>query len=122
NTFLLSRVPMTVLDNLLQVVTTALDDEKAQQVKVLNIQALTSMADYMVIASGTSSTQVRALAQHVSEKAKAAGCTAVRVYGESILVDLGDIIVHIMQPAMREFYDLEKLWQDPHQKPLPKEP
>jgi len=117
---------MTVLDNLLQVVTTALDDVKAQQVKVLNIQALTSMADYMVIASGTSSTQVRALAQHVSEKAKAAGCTTVRVEGERdgdwLLVDLGDIIVHIMQPAMREFYDLEKLWQDPHQKPLPKEP
>lgn len=116
---------MTISDDLLQVVTTALDDVKAQQVKVLNVQALTSMADYMVIASGTSSTHLRALAQYVSEKAKEAGCSTVRVEGERdgdwLLVDLGDIIVHIMQPAMREFYDLEKLWQDPNQKPFTKE-
>ncbi|HLR16609.1 MAG TPA: ribosome silencing factor [Alcanivoracaceae bacterium] len=116
---------MTISDDLLQVATTALDDLKAQNVTVLNIQALTSMADYMVVASGTSSTHVRALAHNVSEKAKAAGCSTVRIEGERdgdwLLVDLGDIIVHVMLPAMREFYDLEKLWQDPNQKPIPKE-
>lgn len=113
---------MTTSDDLLNIATQALDDLKAQNVKVLPVSQITSIADYMVIATGTSSRHVKALAQEVAEKAKHAGCPPVGTEGEQgaewVLVDLGDVIVHVMQAATREFYDLERLWQDPHQKPI----
>jgi len=113
---------MTTTDDLLHIATQALDDLKAQHVTVLPVSELTSIADYMVIATGTSSRHVKALAQEVEKKAKQAGFMPIGTEGEQsaewLLVDLGDVIVHLMQASAREFYDLERLWQNPNQKPI----
>jgi ribosome-associated protein len=96
------------------VVINALDDMKALEVKVLDVRGLTDIADYMVIASGTSDRHVRSVAQRVVEKAKEAGFRPHGVEGQQdgdwVLIDLHDIIVHVMLPRVREFYGLEKLW------------
>ena len=93
----------------------ALDDGKAIDVRVIDVRGKTSIADYMVIASGTSDRHVKSLASHVVEDAKHAGMQPLGVEGEIagewVLVDLVDIIVHVMQPRIREFYQLEKFWQ-----------
>lgn len=93
---------------------TALADLKAQNVTILDVRALTSMADVMIIASGTSTRHVRAMAGEVQVKAKAAGFMPVGVEGEEdgewVLIDLAGVIVHVMLPATRVFYDLERLW------------
>lgn len=92
----------------------ALADLKAQQVTPLDVRALTSLADIMIIASGTSTRHVRALADEVQVKAKAAGFMPVGVEGEQdgewVLIDLAGVIVHVMLPSARTFYDLERLW------------
>lgn len=92
----------------------ALADVKARDVRVMDVRRLTSIADYMVIASGTSDRHVRSLADRVVEEATAAGCKPLGIEGkdngEWILVDLQDVIVHIMQPKVRDFYKLESLW------------
>ena len=92
----------------------ALADLKAQNVTTLDVRALTSLADIMIIDSGTSTRHVKALADEVQEKAKAAGFRPVGVEGERegewVLIDLAGIIVHVMLPATRVFYDLERLW------------
>jgi ribosome silencing factor RsfS/YbeB/iojap len=92
----------------------ALDDMKALEVKVLDVRGLTDIADYMVIASGTSDRHVRSVAQRVVEKTKEAGyrphgCEGLQD-GDWVLIDLHEMIVHIMLPRVREFYGLEKLW------------
>jgi len=93
----------------------ALEEVKAKDVVVLDVRKLTSITDAMVIASGTSTRHVKALADNVLEKAKAAGCKPLGVEGEReaewILVDLADVIVHVMLPTARDFYQLEKLWR-----------
>ncbi len=98
-------------------VVAALEDIKASDIVVLNVKKLTSMTDYMIIASGESSRQVKALARNVVEKLKERGAEIVGVEGEDsgewVLVDLGHIIVHIMHPAVREYYNLEELWEAP---------
>jgi ribosome-associated protein len=92
----------------------ALEDVKAQDIKVFNTTEITSLFDRVVIASATSNRQTRALASHVADKAKALGLTVIATEGEEtgewVLVDLGDIVVHIMQPAIRDYYNLEELW------------
>lgn len=92
----------------------ALADLKAQQVTSLDVRSLTSIADMMVIASGTSTRHVKALADEVQVKAKAAGFMPVGIEGERegewVLIDLAGVIVHVMLPATRVFYDLERLW------------
>ena len=104
---------MTV-DELVAIVVDALDDMKAQDIRTLDVRGKTSVTDVMVIASGTSARQVKAQADRVIEKAKERGVRPVGVEGEQeaewILVDLGDVVVHVMQPAIRDFYHLEKLW------------
>lgn len=113
---------MTATDSpLLDVVLDALDEMKAKNVTTLDVRRLTSVADHMVIASGTSNRHVRSLAGFVVEKAKEGGYRPVGMEGERdgewILVDLGDVVVHLMLPATREFYDLERLWRDPTHHP-----
>lgn len=107
--------------NLLDLVLDALDEMKARNVSQLDVRGLTSVADDMVIASGTSNRHVKALADNVLERAKAAGYKPLGTEGERgsewILVDLGDVIVHLMLPATREFYDLERLWKTPEHHP-----
>lgn len=97
-------------------VTTALDDMKAVNVRVLDVRGLTDIADTMVIASGNSDRHVRSIAERVVEKAKAAGFRPLGTEGardgEWVLVDLQDLIVHVMLPRVREFYGLESLWED----------
>ena len=92
----------------------ALDDMKALEVKVLDVRGLTDSADYMVIASGTSDRHVRSVAQRVVEKAKEAGFRPHGLEGlkdgDWVLIDLNEMIVHVMLPRVREFYGLEKLW------------
>ncbi len=96
------------------VVIDALGDMKALQIKVLDVRGLTDVADTMVIASGTSDRHVRSVAQNVVEKAKAAGFRPHGVEGQQdsdwVLIDLNEMIVHVMLPRVREFYGLEKLW------------
>lgn len=98
-------------------VVNALDDLKARDVVVIDVRGLTSIADSMVIASGTSDRHVRSLAQSVVEKCKESGHRPLGVEGlkdgEWVLVDLQDIVVHVMLPRVRDFYNLEKLWAAP---------
>jgi ribosome-associated protein len=96
------------------VVIDALADMKALDVKVLDVRGLTDIADFMVIASGTSDRHVRSVAQRVVEKAKETGFRPHGVEGQQdadwVLIDLNEMIVHVMLPRVREFYGLEKLW------------
>lgn len=100
--------------SLKSVVLGALDDMKALEVKVLDVRGLTDIADYMVIASGTSDRHVRSVAQRVVEKTKEAGFRPHGIEGQQdgdwVLIDLHEYIVHVMLPRVREFYGLEKLW------------
>jgi ribosome-associated protein len=95
-------------------VTAALDDMKAVNVRVLDVRGLTDIVDTMVIASGNSDRHVRSIAERVVEKAKAAGLRPLGTEGardgEWVLVDLQDVLVHVMLPRVREFYGLEHLW------------
>lgn len=99
---------------LVELVERALDDLKAIDIKTLEVSGLTSITDYMVIAGGTSDRHVRSIADNVVEKAKEAGADVLGIegheFGEWVLVDLTDVVVHIMQPRVREFYKLENLW------------
>jgi ribosome-associated protein len=92
----------------------ALEDVKAQDIKVFNTTEITSLFDRVIIASATSNRQTRSLARNVEEKAKAIGMGVIATEGEEtgewVLVDLGDIVVHIMQPTIRAYYNLEELW------------
>ncbi len=92
----------------------ALEDLKAQDIKVLDVRGLTSITDTMIICSGTSNRHVKALAQSVAEHCKEHGHRALGMEGmdeaEWVLVDLGDAVVHVMQVQARAFYQLEKLW------------
>jgi len=94
----------------------ALEDIKGLDIKVFDVMNKSSVTDIMVFASGSSSRQVKALANSVSDKAKKANMRPIGIEGDEngewILVDLGDVVVHIMQPSIREFYNLEKLWGD----------
>jgi ribosome-associated protein len=96
------------------VVIDALADMKALEVKVLDVRGLTDVADLMVIASGTSDRHVRSVAQRVVERTKEAGFRPHGVEGQQdgdwVLIDLNEMIVHVMLPRVREFYGLEKLW------------
>lgn len=91
-----------------------LDDLKAQDVLRLDVRHLTSMTDVMIVASGRSDRHVRAIAQALLERCKQAGHEALGVEGQEsgewVLVDLGEVVVHIMVPKVRAFYSLEKLW------------
>lgn len=93
----------------------ALEDIKGRDIEVINTTKLTSLFDRIIIASADSTRQVKALARNVREKVEEAGGEVVGVEGEEsgewVLVDLGNIVVHVMQPAVRGYYNLEELWQ-----------
>ena len=103
------------LNKLQQTAVSALEDIKARDITVLDVRKITSFYDSMIIASAESNRQVKALAHHVRDKLKEAGATIIGIEGEAsgewVLVDCGDIVVHIMQPAIRAYYNLEELWQ-----------
>ena len=101
-------------DRLLEIVLTALDDMKGVDVRVIDVRDLTSITDRMVIVSGTSTRHVKALAENVALQAKQHGYKPLGIEGENaaewVLVDLADVVVHVMLPEIRDFYALEKLW------------
>ena len=101
-------------EQLCTLVVDALDDIKAQDVTTLDVRNMTTVTDYMIVASGTSNRHVQALVENVAEKAKEAGHKPIGVEGEEggewVLLDLQDALVHVMLPKVREFYNLEKLW------------
>ncbi len=103
--------------SLFEIVASALDGLKAADVQVLDVRHLTTVTDTMVIASGRSDRHVRAIAAAVVEQCKRAGHRPLGVEGERsgewVLVDLADVVVHVMLPRVREFYNLEKLWDMP---------
>ena len=107
---MLSTESLTVL------VVDALEELKAFDIKVLDVRHMTTVTDVMVIASGSSDRQVKAVARNVVEKAKHQQHAPLGVGGERdgewILIDLYDVVVHVMLPRVRDFYQLEKLWSD----------
>jgi len=92
----------------------ALEDIKGHEIVTMDVRSQTDIADYMVVASGGTGRQLKALINSVLVKAKAEGANVVSVEGQDsgewVLLDLTDVIVHVMLPAVREFYDLERLW------------
>ncbi len=105
---------MTQTESFAASIVDALEDEKAQDIKLIDVRHLTSMTDYMIIASGTSDRHVRSVAMNLVETMKKAGHRPLGVEGENdgewVLVDLQDALVHVMLPRVRQFYNLEKLW------------
>jgi ribosome-associated protein len=101
--------------SLLRLILSALEDAKAEDVVAIDVSEKTSIGDHMVIASGRSQRHVGAVADQLQKALKAAGCFGVRTEGmpqcDWVLVDAGNVIVHIFQPETREFYNLEKMWQ-----------
>jgi ribosome-associated protein len=104
-------------EELSQLIVDALDDVKARDIVRLDVRNMTTITDYMIVASGTSNRHVKALVDNVAEKASAAGRKPIGVEGEDggewVLLDLQDALVHVMLPKVREFYNLEKLWSFP---------
>lgn len=102
------------LTRLQRLVIDALEDVKGQDIRVYNTSHLSDLFDRVILVSATSNRQTRALASNVAEKAKQAGADVLSVEGQEagewVLVDLGDVVVHIMQPAIRAYYALEELW------------
>jgi len=102
------------IEELKHIALDALDDLKAQNVVVIDVKDRSTITDFMIVATGTSQRQVKSLANHVTMKAKAAGLQPLGVegadVGDWVLVDLGDVIVHVMLDSVRKFYQLESLW------------
>lgn len=105
------------LDRLQRIAVDALEDIKARDIKVLDVRKQTSLCDSMIIASADSARQAKALAQHVRDRLKESGATILGVEGEEsgewVLVDAGSLVLHVMQPAVRAYYNLEELWTPP---------
>ena len=113
----ISKTPTAFNANqILELITISLNDDKAENVLTIPLHGKSAMADYMVIASGTSSRQVAAMAEHIEVKLKQ---NKVRILGlegirqaDWVLIDANDVIVHLFRPEVREFYGLERMWTD----------
>ena len=107
--------PTMQAEQLVQIAVAALEDLKAQDITTIDVRGKTSITDFMVIASGSSSRHVKSLVDNVLEKVKEQGVRPLGSEGldtgEWALLDLGDVVVHVMLPTARQFYDLERLWQ-----------
>ena len=103
-------------EQLKQAVVAALEGLKARHIVALDVRQLTDMTDYMLIATGTSNRHVKALAEHVNDELRKHDLRPIGTEGEQlaewVLVDYGDVVVHVMLPETRAFYDLERLWSD----------
>jgi ribosome-associated protein len=102
-------------EKLQQLAIDALNDLKAVDLTVIDVRSLTTITDFMIICSGNSTRHVKSLAENVVVKAKESHVSFIRIEGQQegewVLVDLGDLVVHVMLPATREFYSLEELWE-----------
>ncbi len=109
-----TKKQLTSARALVKLVVDVLDDFKAESITCLDVRHLTSVTDFMIIANGRSARYARAVANAVFERSKENHCQPIGVEGQDggewILVDLADVVVHVMLPKVREFYDLEKLW------------
>ena len=103
-------------DQILELITTSLDNDKAENILTIPLQGKSTMADYMVVASGTSSRQVAAMAEHIEFKLKQNKIAILGLEGLRqavwVLIDANDVIVHLFRPEVREFYGLERMWAD----------
>ena len=101
-------------DQILELITTSLDDDKAENILTIPLQGKSAMADYMVVASGTSTRQVAAMAEHIEFKLKQNKIAILGLEGlrqaDWVLIDANDVIVHLFRPEVREFYGLERMW------------
>ncbi|MGK9168214.1 ribosome silencing factor [Inquilinus limosus] len=101
---------------MLETTLTSLDDDKAEDVVVIDLTGRSSIADSLVIASGRSSRQVAAMAEHLLEKLKPLAPGPLQVEGQArgdwVLIDAGDVVIHLFRPEVRDFYALEKMWAD----------
>lgn len=105
------------VEDVLETITSSLDDSKAEEIVTINIQGKSALGDYMVVASGRSHRHVGAIADHLLRDLKNKGYGKPRVEGlpncDWVLIDTGDIVVHLFRPEVRDFYGLEKMWQMP---------
>ena len=112
-----SKTAILAVKDVLNTVTTSLEDSKAEELVTINIRDKSALADFMVIASGRSNRHVSAMADHLLRALKSMGAGSAKVEGlqsaDWVLIDTGDIIVHLFRPEVREFYALEKMWQVP---------
>jgi len=110
-------MPMPPVDEVLKLVEASLDDDKAENTVVVDLSGKTAIADFLVIATGTSQRHVGAMADHIQRRLKGEGLKGIAVEGlnhcDWVLIDAGDIIVHLFRPEVREFYNLEKIWMAP---------
>jgi len=111
------KAAIAAINSVLETVMTCLDDSKAEEITTIDIQDKSALADYMVIASGRSNRHVSAVADHLLRELKSTGHKSIKVEGlqnaDWVLIDIGDIVVHLFRPEVREFYALEKMWQMP---------
>ncbi len=105
-------------EQLKAVIEESLDADKASNIETIDLRGQTAIADYMVVATGTSTRQVAALAEKLEQRLKAMGMNHIRTEGKElanwVIVDAGDVIVHIFRPEVRDYYNIEKMWRAPH--------
>ena len=97
-----------------ELIASSLDDDKAEDIVIIDLDGKSTIADYMIVASGRSARQVGAMADHLAVRLKQAGIRSIRVEGRTngdwVLLDVGDVIVHLFRPEVRTFYNIEKMW------------
>ena len=111
------KAAIAAIEGVLETVMTCLEDSKAEEITTIDIKDKSALADYMVIASGRSNRHVSAVSDNLLRELKSIGFKSIKVEGlqssDWVLIDIGDIIIHIFRPEVREFYSLEKMWQMP---------